>query len=102
MSLWFILTVIIYAMYSQPTAGPTPNPTHICNTLRDERNYDFIIMYDNSCGLNTSECNAILYGVGELVFAFIGDDDTHTRVQTMEFNANGSTRILVGFNDTAY
>ncbi len=91
---------------TQPTAPttfqPTPNPIHICNTLRDGRNYDFIIMYDNSCGLDFNECDVLLEGVGELITSFIDDDDTHTRVQVMEFNSDGYINNIVGFDEILY
>ncbi len=52
--------------------------------------------------LSFDECNKFLDGIGEIITPLIDDDDTHTRVQTMEFDEDDSANIVIGFDDIMY
>ena len=60
--------------------------------------FDFIVLFDDSCGLKTKECQRLLDGVG-LVVSSIFSNSKANRVQTMEFKGNGAPKVLVAFED---
>lgn len=59
-----------------------------------------MLLIDNSCGLDSADCDALLQGVGELIWRISDDSDT-TRVQTMLISDKGHPTVLVPFDDDA-
>eukprot|EP01083_Nonionella_stella_P293938 999475_1 len=90
---------------AEPSLSTTTATTsnHICEEMLDHGYYyEFIVLYDNSCGLNDDDCNELLDGIAELIRSLVDEGDTKSKVQTMEFNADGTTRVVVGFHDDVY
>ena len=68
--------------------------------LRQGFKFDFIVLFDNSCGLSADNCDRFLEGVGEII-GTLSDKSDKTRVQTMQFESKGAPSILVDFGNKA-
>lgn len=92
---------------SNPILNPTPNPTPVPTSppiqdscpyeIRKGLEFDFIVLYDNTCGLSQQDCNTFLEGVTEIVGSVL--DYPYLRVQTMQFEENCDPKTIVDFND---
>eukprot|EP01083_Nonionella_stella_P132388 402496_1 len=89
----------------EPTEWPTPEPTpspiqDICPyEVRDGYEFDFVILIDNSCGLDQDDCDNLLEGVGEIISTVLDDTDA-TRVAVKEIISRGNAHSVVDFDDT--
>jgi len=92
---------------SEPPIIPKPPKPIIC---KEDHGMDFIVLYDNSCGLKEMDCYNLLEGVAEIIFNLLimsvpyssSSDNMEwigTRVQTMEFNEYGPPNMVVSFDD---
>eukprot|EP01084_Bolivina_argentea_P249758 418256_1 len=83
------------------TTSPVITTTEFGTTVPCDGDVDFVILFDNSCGLETSDCRNMLEGIGELVMEILDDGSNATRVQTIQFNEDHTTDVIVSL-DSAY
>eukprot|EP00486_Rosalina_sp_Unknown_P016086 CAMPEP_0201595166 /NCGR_PEP_ID=MMETSP0190_2-20130828/192255_1 /ASSEMBLY_ACC=CAM_ASM_000263 /TAXON_ID=37353 /ORGANISM="Rosalina sp." /LENGTH=2178 /DNA_ID=CAMNT_0048055055 /DNA_START=34 /DNA_END=6570 /DNA_ORIENTATION=- len=81
-----------------PTTSPVKNscPYEIRKGLK----FDFIVLYDNTCGLSEENCDKFLEGVTEIIGSVL--DYPHLRVQTMQFEEDGDPKTIVEFENESY
>eukprot|EP01083_Nonionella_stella_P099656 280199_1 len=80
-----------------PTEKPTPSPIRDSCKIGAHTKFDFIVMYDNTCGLKQSDCDEFLEGVGEIISRIL--DYPSSRVQTLEFQTHGEPEIIIDFDE---
>ncbi len=52
-------------MYKYIARPPIPD---ICSyEFRQDESFDYVIIYDNSCGMEQNNCNSFLDGSGEII-----------------------------------
>ena len=86
-----------------PTPKPTKDPT--LSPVKESCPYeigkglkfDFIVLFDNTCGLSEGDCDIFLNGITEIVGSIL--DYPYSRVQTMQFEEEGDPTIVVSFDD---
>eukprot|EP00487_Bulimina_marginata_P010845 TRINITY_DN6024_c0_g1_i1.p1 TRINITY_DN6024_c0_g1~~TRINITY_DN6024_c0_g1_i1.p1 ORF type:complete len:116 (-),score=33.30 TRINITY_DN6024_c0_g1_i1:78-425(-) len=64
----------------------------------DKHNDDFVLLFDNSCGLDDDDCEKLLEGVGHIISGLLDGGDG--RVQTMQMKDRGNAKTLVSFSNT--
>ena len=81
------------------TTTDEPGSGLCADQIEDGFKYDFVLLYDNSCGLKKKDCNNLLEGVGLIISELLEGAGKNVRVQTMEIRPKKSSRTLVSFDD---
>ena len=63
--------------------------------------FDFVIIYDNSCGLKVKDCDNYIEGVANIISKIL-DETKSTRVQTMEIKPSGNPKTIISFRETTF
>ena len=88
-------TTILATTTNEPTLPPT---TSICGDgIRNGRQFDFVVLYDNSCGLSEESCEAFLDGIGKIVETLMNNE--LDSVAVVEFTESQDTVVVVDFDD---
>ena len=59
--------------------------------------FDYVIVYDNSCGLEQEDCDTFLDGIGEIISRIKDDDPNDSRVAVIQFT-DDIANILIDFD----
>eukprot|EP01083_Nonionella_stella_P185384 675839_1 len=82
---------------AKPTHKPTNSPIRDSCEIRDGAQFDFIVLYDNTCGLAEDDCDSLLEGTGEIISRLL--DYPSSRVQTMQIETENDPTLIVGFDE---
>eukprot|EP01084_Bolivina_argentea_P108190 193344_1 len=80
------------------TRKPTRSPIRNICPIEPDIEFDFIVLYDNSCGLSDDTCDELLEFVGEVISSIL-DTTNRTRVQTMATTADDAPQVVVTFDN---